>query len=48
MENVLIERKADKLADSFAGKLFKDGEISVQSANSVYVNLKKLLMENLK
>jgi len=48
MENVLIERKADKLADQFAGKLFKNGDISVQSANSVYVNLKKLLMEKLK
>jgi|TARA_R100000951_G_C2638824_1_gene180196 hypothetical protein len=48
MENVLIERKADKLADKFAGKLFKDGDISVQSANSIYVNLKKLLIEKLK
>ena len=48
MENVLIERRADKIADSFAGKLFKEGEISVQSANSVYLNVKKILMENLK
>jgi|TARA_B110000914_G_scaffold170726_1_gene151394 uncharacterized protein YabE (DUF348 family) len=48
MENVLIERKADKIADSFATNLFKEGEVSIQSANSVYINVKKILMENLK
>jgi uncharacterized protein YabE (DUF348 family) len=47
MVNVL-ERKADKIADSFATNLFKEGEVSIQSANSVYVNVKKILMENLK
>ncbi len=42
------ELKADKLADKFAAKLFEDGDVTVRQANTVYVNVKKILMKTLK
>lgn len=39
------EKKADKLADEFASKLFLEKEITVRQAHSVYVNVKKVLIE---
>jgi len=44
-----IERnlKADQLADKFAAKLFKDGIVTVRKANTVYSQVKKILLENI-
>jgi len=41
------EKKADRLADAFASKLFLDQEITVRQANSVYVNVKKVLIDKI-
>ena len=43
-----IELKADKLADKFSCKLFKDGDVTVRQANSVYIHVKKALIKILK
>lgn len=43
-----IELKADELADKFSSKLFKDGDVTVRQANSVYIHVKKALMKILK
>lgn len=41
------EKKADRLADEFANKLFLDKEITVRQAYSVYINVKKVLIEKI-
>jgi len=41
------EKKADRLADEFANKLFLDKEITVRQAHSVYLNVKKILIDKI-
>ena len=41
MKQVEISLKADQIADNFAGKLFKDGIVTVRKANTVYSQVKK-------
>ena len=43
-----IELKADKLAEEFSNQLFRDNEITVRQANSVYIHVKKALIKILK
>ena len=39
------ELKADRLAEEFSNQLFRDQEITVRQANSVYIHVKKVLMK---
>lgn len=48
MTQVEIDLKLDQAADKLASSLFKNKVITVRQANSVYLNVKKLLTEKLK
>jgi len=39
--------KADQIADKFAAGLFKDGSLTVRKANTVYSEVKKILLQNI-
>ena len=41
------EEKAYRIADKFATKLFSDSDITVRQANSVYIDVKKIIYQNL-
>ena len=45
LENKKVEIKADKVADKFASKLFASNDIGVMQANSVYLDVKKIVFE---
>ena len=42
-----IELKADRLAEEFSNQLFRDNEITVRQANSVFLAVKRILLEKL-
>jgi len=41
------EEKAYRIADKFATKLFSDSDITVRQANSVYIDVKKIIYQKL-
>jgi hypothetical protein len=42
-----IDLRAERLAEEFSNKLFRDDEITVRQANSVYLAVRKMLLEKL-
>ena len=47
LKNYKEERKADKLADKIASKLFLTKEFTVTQANVIYYQVKKILFEDM-
>ena len=45
LENHKEEQKADRLAEDFSNKLFASGDIGVMQANSVYLDVKKIVLD---
>ena len=45
LENHKEEQKADRLAEDFSNKLFVSGDIGVMQANSVYLDVKKIVLD---
>ena len=45
LENHKEEQRADKLAEKFSNELFKENYIGVMQANSVYLDVKKIVYE---
>ena len=45
LENQKEEQRADKVADKFASQLWASNDIGVMQANSVYLDVKKIVYE---
>jgi hypothetical protein len=45
LKNHKEEQKADRLAEDFSNKLFVSGDIGVMQANSVYLDVKKIVLD---
>ena len=45
LENYQEEQRADKVAEKFSKELFKSNDIGVMQANSVYLDVKKIVLK---
>ena len=45
LENYKEEQKADRQAEDFSNKLFVSKDIGVMQANSVYLDVKKIVLD---
>ena len=45
LENYQEEQRADKVAEKFSKELFKNNDIGVMQANSVYIDVKKIVLK---